>query len=101
MDLGTNEYDNRAVTAKRRQATFAEIVQEVKEAPQPVAEAPVGMTEGGIRAPDGQVYAPVAEEITPGEALSLTRSGAIVAWDACACGGYCGFLWFDPEATAA
>jgi hypothetical protein len=39
--------------------------------------------------------------LSPTQALAAVQAGALVAWDACGCGGYCGFDWLDEDRRAA
>ncbi|MFI7588516.1 hypothetical protein ACIB24_15710 [Spongisporangium articulatum] len=50
--------------------------------------------------PDGTWFDRVENEISPGRAVELLTSGAQVAWDACGCGGFCGFIWLDDDSRA-
>ncbi len=75
--------------------TFADVVREVEETP----TAPEPRT-GGITDPNGTYWLPNKRQISPSQALALASAGASVAWDACGCGGYCGFTWFSPEQVA-
>lgn len=48
----------------------------------------------------GVEYAICEEEITADRAHDLAAAGAIVVWDPCGCGGFCGFTWFAPDDVA-
>ena len=75
--------------------TFAEMVREVRA--QPVIREP---RRGGVTDLEGTRWFPSTSSISEGQALTLVQRGARVAWDACGCGGYCGFRWFGPDETA-
>ncbi len=75
--------------------TFAEVVREVEETP----AAPEPRT-GGMTDPAGTYWMPLKRQISPSHALALAAAGAPVAWDACGCGGYCGFTWFSQQQVA-
>ena len=48
-----------------------------------------------IAGPGGVVYRKVGK-LAPSRATALVREPeTAVAWDACACGGYCGYEWFS------
>ena len=74
---------------------FADIVREVQQAP----AAPATPT-GGVIDPSGTHWFPREQQISPGQALALASTGALVAWDPCGCSGYCGFEWFGAVEVA-
>ncbi len=45
----------------------------------------------------GKHYRFKRDDLTPAEALALAAAGALVVWDSCSCGGYCGLQWFGRE----
>lgn len=49
----------------------------------------------------GRVYARINDHISGSRALELARTGAVVVWDSCGCGGGCGMDWFDEQEVAA
>ena len=74
--------------------TFAEMVREVRA--QPVTREP---RRGDVTDPEGTRWFPSTSSISEGQAHALVEGGARLAWDACGCGGYCGFRWFGPDET--
>ncbi len=53
-----------------------------------------------IRATDQSVYRKVGK-LAPSRAPELAREAdALIAYDACACDGYCGYEWFSGDAFA-
>ncbi|MEH3075110.1 MAG: hypothetical protein PGN11_00285 [Quadrisphaera sp.] len=91
------------MTGKRRGPTFAQVVQELREAPAaPVAEPPVGRMVGHdqLYDPRGHRFERVAHDISPAVALAEVTAGAQVAWDRCGCAGYCGLDWLDAQHVA-
>jgi hypothetical protein len=50
--------------------------------------------------PAGELFARIDDDISPSHALTLQHAGALVPWDACGCGGYCGFDWLGAERRA-
>jgi hypothetical protein len=86
-----------------RKPSFADIVRDVKESPDPRAQQ---YTHPGMQ-PDrtfvdqgGRVFHELHDVVTPAYARELAASGALVVWDSCGCGGYCGFEWLEPAAVA-
>lgn len=79
--------------------SFADIVRDVESTPQPIPEPKrPGIGEDGVLTdPDGREYRRVSDEVGPARALELATAGAVVAWDPCGCGGYCGFDWFNAD----
>ena len=75
--------------------TFADVVREVEQ--QPVVPVP---DHSGVVDPSGKRWHRHLAEISPARALELAREGAPIAWDACGCGGYCGFDWYSTEDVA-
>jgi hypothetical protein len=84
---------------KATRLTMAQIIEEVRTRPAAPADgdrwapAPNTHTGSGLLSPDGRTFDRVQREIAPNDAVMLLRSGALVVWDACGCGGYCGFDW--------
>ena len=83
------------MTKRAHRRPFAEVVREVRETP-----SPPQATHGGIADPQGRHWVRNKQEISPGHALALAAAGAPVAWDACGCGGHCGFTWLAPDEVA-
>jgi hypothetical protein len=48
-----------------------------------------------IIAPDEVVYRKVGKLAPSAAAVLVRETGTAVAWDACACGGYCGYEWLS------
>jgi len=82
--------------------SFAEMVEEVKTAPANLVAADDSRRSGGdtIVDPDGRRYLRVAREVSSSRAQELAANGAMVAWDRCGCGGFCGLTWYDRDAVA-
>ncbi|MBO9555898.1 hypothetical protein [Cellulomonas sp.] len=81
------------------QRSFADIVREVESTPRQPLEAPAAGTlvDGVLTDPDGREYRRVEDTLTANRALALAAAGAVVVWDSCGCGGYCGFEWFSAQ----
>ena len=91
------------VGRKRRQPTFAEVVQAVRTAPAPpAAEPPRGQLVGHDRLvdPAGREFVRITHDVSPARALAAVVEGAQVVWDACGCDGYCGLDWLDASQVA-
>lgn len=75
--------------------SFADIVREVERG---AVETPsdTATPAGCLKAPDGPIWSYVSNISAP-RALALADSGAVVAWDPCGCGGYCGITWYTPD----
>jgi hypothetical protein len=88
------------VKKRRDHTSFAEILREVKENPPsqgtPMIRA-LYISSGTIHDPSGRIWQRLDEQITAGRAFDLASKGALVAWDSCGCGGYCGLTWLDAD----
>lgn len=83
---------------KPRKPTFSEIVRDVEALPKAAqgrALRPGRVNADGVLAsPDGEAFLLEAGDIDPTTAQELVRGGAIIAEDACGCGGgYCSPIW--------
>jgi hypothetical protein len=86
-----------------RRQTMAQMLERLRS--QPPALPPGGglvavpdtRTGVDLPGPAGELFARVARDVPPGQAVTLLRAGALVAWDSCGCGGYCGFDWLDVD----
>jgi len=87
------------VSKRPARQSFADIVREVESTPQaPPASPGAGMYANGVLTdPDGRQYTCVEATITAGRAHALAAAGAVVVWDSCGCGGYCGFDWYSAD----
>jgi hypothetical protein len=74
---------------------MAEMISSVESSPSPTPSRrlPPGIHDGQLIASDGTTYQLVSASIEPAEAMRLVAEGAAVAFDECACGGTCGFIW--------
>ena len=70
---------------------------ETSPSPTPSRRLPPGIHDGQLIAADGISYQLVSSSIEPAEAMRLAKEGAAVAFDECACGGTCGFIWASPD----
>ena len=78
---------------QRRTTSFAEIVQEVNATP----PAPVPFD---LLGPGGRGYRLVDADVSAEQARQVAAEGAALGWDACGCGGDCGYRWHAPEEVA-
>ena len=81
--------------------TFADLVREAKvPAPEGEAACPPG-AHGDDCFVDlvGEHYRLIDDSIDAPRAQRAAAAGALIVWDPCACGGYCGYQWLDPEQT--
>lgn len=88
---------------QRRQPSFREIVDAVKSSPSATSPEPTeaGVHPGGtVLAPGGRRYVKAASDISSADAWVAATAGALVAWDPCGCGGYCGLAWFGEHDVA-
>ena len=46
---------------------------------------------------DGRPYRLADPSIDASSAQRAAAAGALVVWDPCGCGGYCGYEWLDAE----
>jgi hypothetical protein len=74
---------------------FVDIVREVED--QPVVPA---ADSSGVVDPNGKRWHRHLLKISPARALELAKEGALIAWDPCGCGGYCGFNWYGAADAA-
>ena len=81
------------MAARRRRTSFAEVVEAVEATP---AEPPPF----DLLGPGGRGFRLVAEDISAEDAFAIAQGGAILGWDACGCGGDCGYHWFDEAGVA-
>lgn len=78
---------------------MAEMISAAESSPSPTPSRrlPPGIHDGQLIATDGTAYLLAKSNIEPEEAMRLVTEGAAVAFDECACGGTCGFIWASPE----
>ena len=76
----------------KRKRTFAEIVEEVVEAPAAPIEVRAGSFNraGQFFDPAGVLLTRQSDSITPAKAATLVAAGAQVAFEGCGCGGFAG-----------
>lgn len=83
---------------RRPQQSFADIVREVEAAPEPPKpERHAGLYPDEFVDKDNRHYVLVTEDVSEERALEAARTGALVVWDTCGCGGYCGMEWFTAD----
>lgn len=82
---------------RRQRQTMAEIVDELRsQRPDSVVGMAEDATEvGGLVGPGGAVFVKVKHDLSPDQAVLAVAAGALVAWDPCGCGGYCGLDWLN------
>ena len=80
---------------RRNKATMREIVFDAKSSPSKVKQRrlPPGIHDGVLIDRSGLTYSLLIKEISPEEAVQFVKSGAQVVFDACGCGGICGFVY--------
>lgn len=78
---------------QHRTVPFAQVVQEVRAAPP--SPAPFD-----LHGPGRVGYRLVDADISAQKAREVAREGAALGWDACGCGGDCGYRWHDAEQVA-
>ncbi|NAZ84389.1 hypothetical protein GTR02_21545 [Kineococcus sp. R8] len=78
---------------QRRSVPFAQTVDEVTSAPP--APAPFDLHARG-----GRGYRLIDNDINPQQARDIAIQGAALGWDACGCGGDCGYRWYTAERVA-
>jgi hypothetical protein len=78
---------------------MAEMISAAESSPSPTPSRrlPPGIHDGHLIAADGTAYQLVSSSIEPAAAMRLVKEGAAVAFDECACGGTCGFIWASPD----
>ena len=78
---------------------MAEMISAAESSPSPTPSRrlPPGIHDGQLIAADGTAHHLVCSNIEPAEAMRLVTEGAAVAFDECACGGTCGFIWASPD----
>jgi hypothetical protein len=76
-------------------ATMREIVSDAKSSPSKVKprRLPPGIHDGFLIDRNGLTHSLLKKEISPDEAVQFVKSGAQVVFDACGCGGICGFVY--------
>lgn len=86
---------------KRTPSSFAEIVDDVKQAPQQHEGEPRG-TWSKLTDPTGRSWREIEAQISPERARELVSSGAELAWDDCGSRGYAAPIeWISREEAAA
>jgi hypothetical protein len=88
------------VAKHHHRPTFADIVAEVESAPPP-QERSAGYYGDTVVDAAGNVYGLTASDIDAARARELAATGAVVIWDDCGCGGYCGLEWLDAAEVRA
>ena len=80
---------------RRFKATMREIVSDAKFSPSKVKQRrlPPGIHDGVLIDRSGLTHTLLKKEISPDEAVQFVTSGAKVVFDACGCGGICGFVY--------
>ncbi len=78
---------------------MAEMISAAESTPSPTPSRrlPPGIYDGQLIASDGTDYQLVSLSIEPAAAMRLVKEGAAVAFDECACGGTCGFIWASHD----
>jgi hypothetical protein len=78
---------------------MAEMISAAESSPSttPSRRLPPGIHDGRLIAADGSAYQLVSSSVEPAEAMRLVAEGAAVAFDECACGGTCGFIWASHD----
>jgi hypothetical protein len=88
------------MSPRPKRETFANIVAEVKATPAVPKDVPIGPSRDGRSWGDldGHEYTLVDAELEPDRAVDLLKHGALVVYDSCGCGGWCGsgLDWLDP-----
>jgi hypothetical protein len=87
---------------RRIKATMREIVSDAKSSPSKVKQRrlPPGIHDGVLINRNGLSYSLLKKEISPDEAVLFVKSGAQVVFDACGCGGECGFMYVPEQELA-
>ena len=80
---------------RRTKTTMREIVSDAKSSPSKVKprRLPPGIHDGVLIDRNGLTHTLLKKEISPDEAVKFVKSGAQVVFDACGCGGICGFVY--------
>jgi hypothetical protein len=74
---------------------MAEMVEQLRsQRLDPVKDAP---EVDGLVGPGGVAFVRVQTDMSPNQAVLAVRAGALVVWDPCGCGGYCGYDWLDVD----
>jgi hypothetical protein len=78
---------------------MAEIISTAQSSPSPSPSKhrPPGIHDGQLIGTDGTAYQLVSSSVEPTQASLLVKEGAAVAFDECACGGTCGFVWASHD----
>ncbi|MGA0946618.1 MAG: hypothetical protein ACO3UW_12715 [Candidatus Nanopelagicales bacterium] len=84
---------------RRERGTMAEMMSAAESSPAraPIRRLPPGIHDGQLITADGTAHQLVSSSIEPAEAMRLVKDGAAVAFDECACGGTCGFIWASSD----
>jgi hypothetical protein len=87
------------VPRRKERSTMAEMMAAAESSPAraPIRRLPPGIHDGQLITADGTVHQLVSPSIEPAEAMRLVKEGAAVAFDECACGGTCGFIWASHD----
>lgn len=83
----------------KQQTTFADLVREAKiPAPEAAAQCQPGAHgDSSFVDQTGRRYQLTEPSIDAPTAQRAAAAGALIVWDPCGCGGYCGYQWLDPE----
>ena len=78
---------------------MAEMISAAESSPSPAPSRrlPPGIHDGQLIAADGTAYQLISPTLDPAEAARLVKERAAVAFDECACGGTCGFIWASSD----
>jgi hypothetical protein len=78
---------------------MAEMISVAQSSPSPTPSKrlPPGIHDGELIAADGTAHQLVSSSIEPAVAMRQVKKGAAVAFDECACGGTCGFIWASHD----
>ncbi len=87
------EAHTRIVAKQRRAVPFSQAVQEVKA-------TPLASPAFDLHGPGGRGYRLIERDISAVRARQIGTAGAMLGWDACGCGGDCGYRWYDAEKVA-
>ena len=89
-----------SMSKRPAQQSFADIVRAVEAMPPtpPPKRDHAGLYGDGVLTDQqGRQYTRVEDAISPERALELASAGAVVVYDACGCGGGCGFDWYTAQ----
>ncbi len=90
---------------RKHKPTLKEIAEELRNAPAPPRGGATAVRPGGYNGageffdPAGNLLIESQATVTPTVALELARSGAVLAFEECGCGGRasCSITWFGPD----